>query len=212
MISIETLALVLSFIAPIFYILGYLPGLKAFIKEKTDKGVGNYFWEFIVISVGISFITLIVTSGDLFNLIVVGINLLLAILMLIWKNSISHGVLIGTCFTVVFLVFGILIYLFLGIPINVLQTVATIAIILAYVNQITHFFIFKTAKGVSKNMYLVIGLGILLLLVSMIINGIYLHVLITELVNLILIVICYVLTILYARTDRKSGTQKIRET
>ena len=193
----------LSIIAPIFYILGYLPGLKAFIKEKTDKGVGNYFWEFIVLSVGISFLTLIITSGNLFNLVVVGINLLFAILMLTWKNSISHGVLIGTGFTVVFLVFGTLVYLFLGIPISVLQTVATVSIILAYVNQITHFILFKTAKGVSKNMYLVIGLGILLLLISMIINGVYLHVLITELVNLILIGICYVLTIFYSRKDIK---------
>ncbi|WNM50969.1 hypothetical protein Alsa3_CDS0100 [Staphylococcus phage Alsa_3] len=27
----------LSFIAPIFYILGYLPGLKAFIREKLIR-------------------------------------------------------------------------------------------------------------------------------------------------------------------------------
>lgn len=196
------IATILSILSPIFYILGYIPGMKTFYKEKTVAGVGTYFWELVTLTISFSFYTLIITNADLFNLVVVGINLFFAIVLLTWKNIIKYKGWQGILFTLIYFAFNLGIYFIIGLPISVLQTIATISIILAYIDQVIHFIIYKTAKGVNKNLYLIIGIGILLLTISMIINGVYLHVIITEIVNLILILICYALTILYSKRDK----------
>lgn len=203
-----TIATILSILSPIFYILGYIPGMKTFYKEKTIAGVGTYFWELVTLTISFSFYTLIITNADLFNLIVVGVNLFFAIVLLTWKNIIKYSLLKGIVYTLLYFVVNLSIYFLLGIPISVLQTIATISIILAYIDQILHFIIYKTAKGTNRNLYLIIGIGILLLTISLIINGAYLHVIVTEIVNLILILICYVLAILYSKRDKVVGYEE----
>ena len=196
------LAMVLSILSPIFYVLGYIPGLKSLYKEKTVEGIGRYFWELVTLTISYSYYTLLITNADLFNIIVVAINLTFAIILLTYKNIIKYNLVNGLIYTLLYFVVNLGIYFLIGLPISVLQTIATISIILAYIDQILHFIIYKTAKGTNRNLYLIIGIGILLLTVSLIINGAYLHVIVTEIVNLILILICYVLAILYSKRDK----------
>ena len=195
-------ATILSVLSPIFYVLGYLPGLRTMYKEKTTEGIGRYFWELVTLTISYSYYTLLITNADLFNITVVAINLVFAVILLTYKNIIKYSLLKGIVYTLLYFVVNLSIYFLLGIPISVLQTIATISIILAYVDQILHFIIYKTAKGTNRNLYLIIGIGILLLTLSLIINGAYLHVIITEVVNLVLILICYVLAILYSKRDK----------
>lgn len=196
------LAMALSILSPIFYVLGYIPGLKSLYKEKTVEGIGRYFWELVTLTISYSYYTLLITNADLFNIIVVAINLTFAIILLTYKNIIKYNLVNGLIYTLLYFVVNLGIYFLIGLPISVLQTIATISIILAYIDQILHFIIYKTAKGTNRNLYLIIGIGILLLTVSLIINGAYLHVIVTEIVNLILILICYVLAILYSKRDK----------
>lgn len=196
------IATILSVLSPFFYVLGYLPGLKTMYKEKTTEGIGSYFWELVTLTISYSYYTLLITNADLFNITVVAINLVFAVILFTYKNIIKYSISKGIVYTLMYFVINLSIYFLLGIPISVLQTIATISIILAYVDQILHFIIYKTAKGTNRNLYLIIGIGILLLTISLILNGAYLHVIITEVVNLILILICYVLAILYSKRDK----------
>lgn len=181
--------------------LGYIPGLKELLNEKSVKGVGEWFWELVTITVGFSFFSMIITHGHVFNTIVVFLNFALAVVMLLIKNSIKYDKSWGTLLTIVFVLFLAFVYFVLPISVGVLQTLATLSIIFAYFNQITHFLLHKTAKGVNKNMYLVIGIGILLLVLSMVLTNTYWHVIVTEVTNLVLIMICYLLTIYYEKKE-----------
>ena len=177
--------------------------IRQLLKEKSIDGVGEWFWELVTLTVGFSFFSMLETQADLFNTIVVFLNFALAIVMLAIKESIKYNWFWGSILTLTFIGFLACVFFVSPISLPYLQTIATLSIVLAYFNQITHFLLYKTAKGVSRNMYLVIGIGILTLVLSMLLNNVYWHVILTEITNLVLIIICYFLTIIYNRKDKK---------
>ncbi|WBF81171.1 hypothetical protein FMLHJGGC_00118 [Staphylococcus phage BSwM-KMM1] len=79
------------------------------------------------------------------------------------------------------------------------QTVATITIILAYVTQITTFYKTKSAEGTNRFLFLIIGLGLASLIASMVLTHTYVHIIATEFVNFVLILICYLQANYYSR-------------
>lgn len=195
--NIEHLAWILFFVSGILYIVGYFPGARAMYKDKSVEGVSQFFWGFVLTTVSFSFYTLIITDADMLNLIVVGGNMVLALVMLTWKNILRHSYL-GILYTILYVVANLIIYFVLGLPLAILQTIATIAIILAYIDQIIRFITRKTSKGTSPYLYLILGLAILFLVLSLIMTNAYTHVIITELANMILILICFSLSIKYS--------------
>lgn len=193
----EYLAWILFFVSGILYIVGYFPGARAMYKDKSVEGVSQFFWEFVLTTVSFSFYTLVITSADMLNLVVVGGNMVLALVMLTWKNILRHSYL-GILYTILYVVANLIIYFVLGLPLAVLQTIATIAIVLAYIDQIIRFITRKTSKGTSPYLYLILGLAILFLVLNLIMTNAYTHVIITELANMILILICFSLSIKYS--------------
>lgn len=194
--NIEALAWILFIISSILYIIGYAPGAYAMYKDKSVEGVSQFFWELVLTTVSFSFYSLVITEATMLNLIVVGSNMVLALVMLIWKNILRHSYL-GILYTLLYIVANLIIYFLLGFPLHVLQTIATLAIILAYVDQIIRFTVRKTAKGTSPFLYLILGLAILFLILNLLLTGAYLHVIITEAVNMVLIFICCVMSLKY---------------
>lgn len=197
--NIEALAWILFVLSSIFYIAGYFPGMQAMYRDKSVEGVSQFFWELVLTTVSFSFYSLIITEATLLNIIVVGANMILALILLTWKNLIRHRYL-GIIYTLLYIVANLIIYFLLGLPLHILQTIATITIILAYIDQIIRFTVRKTAKGTSPLLYLILGLAILFLVLNLLLTEAYLHVIITEVVNMVLIFVCFIMSIKYKKT------------
>lgn len=181
------LAEILSIAYAILVTVGYIPALISLIKDNTVKGVSHHFWSLIVITVSISFTSLMVTHATPFQVVSVGLNLTLGIVCLI-LYAIRKKDLYPIMFSIIFM-FIIMIIMNYSIPSA--QTIATITIVLAYISQIYNFYKTKNAEGTNRFLFLIIGIGLACLVTSMILTNTYVHVMITELVNLILIMVCY---------------------
>uniref|UniRef100_UPI0021B3A204 PQ-loop domain-containing transporter n=1 Tax=Bacillus pumilus TaxID=1408 RepID=UPI0021B3A204 len=79
------------------------------------------------------------------------------------------------------------------------QTVGTIALLTAYVPQIWHLNKVKDATGVSRWLFVVLGLGLLCVTGNMIITKTDATIIITEFVNIALIFVQYCMTVYYQR-------------
>ncbi|BCG66332.1 hypothetical protein [Staphylococcus phage vB_SsapH-Golestan101-M] len=194
--NIEALAWILFFLSGILYIVGYLPGLRAMYIDKSVEGVSQFFWELVLTTVSFSFYTLIVTGADIVNIVVVGCNMFLALVMLAWKNMLRYQE-TGVLYTMLYIVINLMVYFTFGIPLHVLQSIATLTIILAYVDQIIRFAVRKTAVGTRPLLYFILGMAILFLILNLILTHAYIHVIITEAVNLVLIMICFFMCMKY---------------
>lgn len=194
--NIEALAWILFFLSGILYIVGYLPGLRAMYIDKSVEGVSQFFWELVLTTVSFSFYTLIITGADIVNIVVVGCNMILALVMLAWKNILRYQA-IGILYTILYIVINLMVYFVFDIPLHNLQSIATLTIILAYVDQIIRFVVRKTAVGTSPLLYFILGMAILFLILNLILTHAYIHVIITEVVNLILIIICFFMCMKY---------------
>lgn len=194
--NIEALAWILFFLSGILYIVGYLPGLRAMYIDKSVEGVSQFFWELVLTTVSFSFYTLIVTGADIVNIFVVGCNMFLALVMLAWKNMLRYQA-IGVLYTMLYIVINLMVYFTFGISLHILQSIATLTIILAYVDQIIRFSVRKTAVGTSPLLYFILGMAILFLILNLILTHAYIHVIITEAVNLVLIMICFFMCMKY---------------
>ena len=181
---------ILSTVYAILVVVGYFPGLKSIIKEKHLTGVNSSFWYLVNTTVGISFYNLFILQEHIFQICAVGINLLLGLLCLFIVNYKKQHVQ-GLVYTLVFiLVLGAFVVWLHQYP-QVSQNVATVSIILAYIGQVFTFCNNKTSSGTNKWLYLLIGLGLSLLIISMILTNTYTPIVITELVNFVLIMVCY---------------------
>ena len=177
---------ILSSLYAILVTVGYIPGLIALVKSDSVKGVSSYFWYLIVATVGISFYNLLLTEASMFQVVSVGLNLTLGIVCLLVASYRKKYY-----FSIPFIiVFSLLLFLLSDFT-ALTQTLATITIILAYVTQITTFYKTKSAEGTNRFLFLIIGLGLASLITSMVLTHTYVHIIATEFVNFVLILICY---------------------
>lgn len=183
----------------ILVVIGYIPGIISLVKDKNLSGVSDSFWYFICFTVGISFFNIIKgdSNGTLFQEISLSLNLLLGLACLFILNYRKYNV-FGIINTIIFILTT---YLILNIipSIGVTQVIASISIILAYVGQILKFYKSKSSSGTNRWLYLLIGFGLMCLIVSMLITEVSLHIVATETINFILILICYFLSNLYVK-------------
>lgn len=199
----SNLPLILSSMYAILITIGYIPGLKSLIKDDSIKGVSRWFWYLIITTVGISFYNLMHTEATHFQILSVGINLLLGIvclLVVVFRNK--------DMFIFIYIILIFLFILIFGSHVEITQTIATLSIILAYISQIYRFFKVKQSDGTNKWLYLIIGFAIGLLSVSMVLTNTSTHIIVTELVNMLLILICYFQADYYEKWGRIHGTNE----
>lgn len=190
----DNLSHYLSILYAILVTVGYIPGLIALVKSDSVKGVSSYFWYLIVATVGISFYNLLLTDALMFQVVSVGLNLTLGIVCLLVASYRKKDY-----FSIPFIiVFSLLLFLLSDFT-ALTQTIATITIILAYVTQITTFYKTKSAEGTNRFLFLIIGLGLASLIASMVLTHTYVHIIATEFVNFVLILICYLQANYYSR-------------
>uniref|UniRef100_UPI00066D0A21 PQ-loop domain-containing transporter n=1 Tax=Staphylococcus capitis TaxID=29388 RepID=UPI00066D0A21 len=129
------------------------------------------------------------TAISLYNLLLTGtgewyvylgqiINAGVAFILFVWINNKK---LTSELTLLVAIGHVLLMYIVLAMfPLPLVQLLATIAIIIAYVDQIKHFIKTKNAEGTNPLLYFFFALGLALLLVIMILTNASFHIMITE--------------------------------
>ncbi|WBF47992.1 hypothetical protein SSP49_167 [Staphylococcus phage SSP49] len=185
----SNLAHILSILYAILVTVGYIPALVGLIKDKNVKGVDSYFWFYIVVTVSISLTSLFVTHAPLFQIISVSINLLLGIIcFIIYLFRTTEVSILEMVMFIIVIYIG---YSVANYSVEYGQIMATISIIVAYLSQINKFYKTKSTNGTSKYLFLIIGIALACLIISMLITNTTPHVIYTEVANFILIMICY---------------------
>lgn len=192
----------LSIVYVVLITIGYIPALKGLIKDKDVSGVSPVFWMCVVLTVYVSCASLVLTGATLFQYTSVGVNLFLGVACLIIYLIRSKAK------DVVLEIFIILMPLTLLVVLHqpTAQALGTFTIIIAYLTQIYSFYKNKNTNGTSKYLYLVIGAGLACLIWSLLLTGGDPHVIITEIVNLILIIICFIQCLYYERKIENGKT------
>lgn len=98
-------------------------------------------------------------------------------------------------------------YLYHTLPLQqfgyVNQMIGTVALLTAYLPQIAYLYKVKDATGISRWLFIVLGSGLLLVTINMIITGTSTEIIITEFVNIALILVQYFLTVYYQNKKLK---------
>lgn len=181
----------LALLYAVLMIAGYIPGIRGMLKSKDVKGVSDNFWFLIAVTVTIIFHNLLLSEVPLHQIVAVGLNLLFAIICLLlyeYKKSGFSGIFL-TVFFMLLIYYGLMIT---KSHINLTQTVAHVTIILAYAGQIYRLYAVRSIEGLNKNLFLIMGTGMTCLIISLLMTGAPLQVILTEFINLVLVVICYV--------------------
>ncbi|MEX3625112.1 PQ-loop domain-containing transporter [Viridibacillus arvi] len=84
----------------------------------------------------------------------------------------------------------------------VLQVAGTVALLLAYLPQIIYLHKVKDATGISRFLFLILGFGLWMITLNMIINGTSTGIIITEFVNIGLILVQAFMTIYYQNKNK----------
>lgn len=188
----------LNTLVVIIFSIAYLPQLKTTYKTKSVEGVSTLFWYCISVSTGISLYNLLLTgTGDWLVYLGQIINATVAFVLFVWINKKKLTIEQSLLITVGHILTMYIALVVLPLPMN--QLIATIAVIVAYVDQIKHFVKTKNAEGTNPLLYFFFALGLTLLLTIMFLTNASFHIMITEVVNITLLLVCGVLSTKYKK-------------
>ena len=175
----------------ISFVLGYIPQLnnllRALFNNKTAEGVSVTFWYLISLALALTYSNFHTTESSLWVIVPQGLNASMAFLILVTVIMIRFNL----CHSLIYGIgLGLSIYAISQLlPTDIAQTVATICIVVAYFSQIYHLYKSKTAEGLSILLFLFIALSLALMTVNIFITGSYSYGGVTEIVNLIMVLI-----------------------
>lgn len=180
---------ILNILVVIILTYAYVPQLRTTFSTKSVDGVSVMFWYFISVSTAISLYNLLLSgSGEWYIYLGQIINASIALILFIWINlkklTLEQTMLITA---------GHILTLFIALeifPLAMTQLLATFAILSAYLDQIKHFYKTKKADGTNPKLYFYFALGLTLLVIIMFLTHVSVHVIITELINIALLLIC----------------------
>ena len=190
----------------ISFVLGYIPQLnnllKALFNNKTAEGVSVTFWYLISLALALTYSNFNTTESSLWVIVPQGLNASMAFLILVTVIMIRFNL----CHSLVYSTgLGLSIYAISQLlPTDIAQTVATICIVVAYFSQIYHLYKSKTAEGLSILLFLFIALSLALMTVNIFLTGSYSYGGVTEIVNLIMVLIIVFLIWRYNRKGENS--------
>lgn len=190
----------------ISFVLGYIPQLnnllKALFNNKTAEGVSVTFWYLISLALALTYSNFNSTDSSLWVIVPQGLNASMAFLILVTVIMIRFNL----CHSLVYSTgLGLSIYAISQLlPTDIAQTVATICIVVAYFTQIYHLYKSKTAEGLSILLFLFIALSLALMTVNIFVTGSYSYGGVTEIINLIMVLIIVFLIWNYNRKGEKN--------
>ena len=190
----------------ISFVLGYIPQLnnllRALFNNKTAEGVSITFWYLISLALALTYANFNSTESSLWVIVPQGLNASMAFLILVTVIMIRFNL----CHSLVYSIgLGLSIYAISQLlPTDIAQTVATICIVVAYFTQIYHLYKSKTAEGLSILLFLFIALSLALMTLNIFITGSYSYGGVTEIVNLIMVLIIVLLIWRYNRKGEEN--------
>ena len=190
----------------ISFVLGYIPQLnnllKALFNNKTAEGVSVTFWYLISLALALTYSNFNSTESSLWVIVPQGLNASMAFLILVTVIMIRFNL----CHSLIYGIgLGLSIYAISQLlPTDIAQTVATICIVVAYFTQIYHLYKSKTAEGLSILLFLFIALSLALMTLNIFITGSYSYGGVTEIVNLIMVLIIVLLIWRYNRKGEEN--------
>lgn len=206
--SILTIGLAFQTLGSVLLLGGYAPQLIKLHKTRIPNGISLLFWTMIGVGATSILINMIIQDTSIEVVITQALNALGAwytLALVIYCRKI-HGQSIKPNKIIVLisiLLAGFVIYQIQVLPIQqvgyMFQTIGTVALLTAYIPQILFLNKVKDATGISKWLFLVLGSGLLFVTINMIITGTSIEIIITEFVNIALILIQYGMTVYYQK-------------
>lgn len=215
MLKVETLILVgliLQTAGSLLLLGGYAPQIVKLHRTLIPTGISILFWTMIGIGCTGILINMIAQDTSLPVIITQSLNAIGAwytLGLVIYckklrkeKLNIHHSI---KWFALAIVI--VMLHAYQNMPLQqfgyIAQSVATFALLTAYIPQIIHLYRVKDATGISRWLFLVLGSGLLLVTVNMIITGTSKEIIIVEFVNIALILVQYFLTVYYQNKKEK---------
>jgi len=207
------IGLILQTAGTVLLLGGYAPQIIKLHKTKIPTGISLLFWTMIGTGCTAILINMILQGTSLPVMITQALNAIGAwytLFLVIYCRKIH-----GEPIKVNKFILLIAIILFVGMYIQLhgqalgaigygFQGLGTVALLTAYIPQIIHLFKVKDATGISRWLFIVLGSGLLCVTVNMIITGTSVGIIVTEFVNIALILVQYFMTIYYQNIKQKN--------
>jgi len=178
----------------------YVPQLRTTYKTRTAEGVSPFFWLLISLSTSYSLFNILATGqSDWFTYLGQFINATVAFILFVWITKLKYRWEVTLFVTLLYVLINL--YVHSVVTLELSQSIATIAIIAAYFDQILHFIKNKNSVGTNPLLYLYFALGLILLTTIMFMTSVSIYVIITELVNITLLLICGILSKKYQQNN-----------
>ncbi|QSN68531.1 hypothetical protein JTZ62_05070 [Mammaliicoccus sciuri] len=178
----------------------YVPQLRTTYKTRTAEGVSPLFWLLISLSTSYSLFNILATGqADWFTYLGQFINATVAFILFVWITKLKYRWEVTLFVTLLYVFMNL--YVHNVVTLELSQSIATIAIIAAYFDQILHFIKNKNAVGTNPLLYLYFALGLILLTIIMFMTSVTIYVIVTELVNITLLLICGALSKKYQQNN-----------
>lgn len=197
----ETILTSVSLLITIVFIFAYIPQTRELISIKTAAGVSPLFWAFIALSTTLSAYNAVTTGnggtstyyGAIYNASM-ALILFDRVLTLRYGKTFFTGSYFIVALTIIYVLHSIL-------AVQYSQLMATVSIVAAYVAQLRHFAVKRTAEGTKPSLYFLFAFGLTLLTYVMAITDVSIYVIMTEIVNVILLLICGTVSTILKRKE-----------
>ena len=191
----------LGIIVAIIFILAYFPQLKSLKNSSDISGISTFFWMLIALGTAITASNLWEAHAVWFVFVPQYINSTIALVILLWVAFKKYG---GYGLWIVLMSYSFLISIFAGhVENEVIQHWASIFIMIAYIEQIIHMLIKKTSHGVNYLLFVGFATGLSIMVVNIITTGAPVSAAITEVTNIVMMVIATVVTIIFNKRNKK---------
>lgn len=201
-----TVGLIAQTIGSILLLGGYAPQIIKLHKTKIPTGISVLFW--VMIAIGCTSILINMHIQDSpkevqFTQLLNAIGAWYTLSLVMYcrhirgeKTKMNRGVTFVFC-----AIFIVILTITYNKPIeqfgHALQVLGTVALLTAYLPQIIHLYKVKDATGISRWLYVVLSVGLLCVTVNMIITNTSIGIIITEFVNIALLLASFAMTVHY---------------
>ena len=191
----------LGIIVAIIFILAYIPQLKSLKNSSDISGISTFFWMLIALGTAITASNLWEAHAVWFVFVPQYINSTIALIILLWVAFKKYD---GYGLWIVLMSYSFLISIFAGhVENEVIQHWASIFIMIAYIEQIIHMLIKKTSHGVNYLLFVGFATGLSIMVINIITTGAPVSAAMTEVTNIVMMVIATVVTIIFNKRNKK---------
>ena len=200
---------------------GYTPQIIKLWKTGNPSGISTTFWTMIAMGASAIGVNMYLQGTSIEIVVTQALNAILAwyTLYLVYRSQKKytyHGVRIyedseispkiKSTFKMIGTFIGLIAVMkLIGIDMrvvgNYVQLAGTFFLLTAYIPQISYLYTVKDASGISRWLFIVIGLGLLFVTINMIITGASTFIIVTEFVNIALILVQFGLTVHYQNKE-----------